>query len=711
MDIVGMVKKDTIIRSKPTLDNTWQTGEIKAGTGVKITGSGKYGIYTFYLIGENQYVYGDHVQIIRDKEFYYKEYATKKLVKIKKNSTPKRGISYHLAEAKEETDLYDWLQRFNFLDNMGLTRSGAVLDAATGGWNNMINGSIIPNPNAGIGVMDIGNANIYGGSNRTTATILNGVSINTIMSGDALGIIAANALNFLDGLLAAWLGNKLSFIIGFNFSAFDASRSSVYDSEWRRARYDSGGSANTEQINHRQMAAFGLTDSMIGYFSYWDFIGNRDETYRMMNLSSSVYNRTVTSFYDRVTTNTTDSRQLMGLGLSPIGTATINGVERVELYQGTDTDMYDNRPTSNGYGGDTMVTYFRKMKDRDYKEVMDMVDIVHKDVGLFVDRGTTFTKFNRFRIPTLDNILTGSRAHIFFTRPDLNLDFTRYRLGNTSSMYSEEGGFMDSAGNGVLESSAMTIAGVSSNQKMRFGHGAPIAMYLTKAHSVLASYLTRDATSDHYFIPKLTDCCTGIDISDEVLETKNAFTSYTGWSVDYGTSTIKSKTAGTVQVSFRDDNMLSVYKMMKLWTEYINAAWRGEVTPKERNLNSVLDYAISIYYFLTDATDENILFYTKFTGCFPTNCPSSAYSDTGADNQVRSPTYNISFHYGKKDDYNPINIVEFNRLSNANDRTACKIYNESVGMAGRSFVGAPFVDTRDGSQLYKLHFRMNPEDK
>jgi hypothetical protein len=37
MDIVGMIKKDTIIRSKPTLDNTWQTGEIKAGTGVKIT--------------------------------------------------------------------------------------------------------------------------------------------------------------------------------------------------------------------------------------------------------------------------------------------------------------------------------------------------------------------------------------------------------------------------------------------------------------------------------------------------------------------------------------------------------------------------------------------------------------------------------------------------------------------------------------------------
>jgi hypothetical protein len=73
MDIVGMIKKDTIIRSKPTLDNTWQTGEIKAGTGVKITGSAKYGIYTFYLIGENQYVYGDHVQIIRDKEFYYKE--------------------------------------------------------------------------------------------------------------------------------------------------------------------------------------------------------------------------------------------------------------------------------------------------------------------------------------------------------------------------------------------------------------------------------------------------------------------------------------------------------------------------------------------------------------------------------------------------------------------------------------------------------------
>ena len=31
-------------------------------------------------------------------------------------------------------------------------------------------------------------------------------------------------------------------------------------------------------------------------------------------------------------------------------------------------------------------------------------------------------------------------------------------------------------------------------------------------------------------------------------------------------------------------------------------------------------------------------------------------------------------------------------------------------MAGKSFVGAPFVDTRTAGRLYKLRFRPNPKD-
>lgn len=678
-----MIKQDTVIRSKPTLDNTWKTGEIKANTYVNISGSGKYGIYTFYLIGDNKYVYGDHVQIIRDKEFYYKEYSTKKLVKTKVKKSIKRGLSYYVAEAKETTDLFDSLQRFNFLTDIGMTKSGELIDQSVGGL------SMIPSADDIIGNGGYGNQNVYSGNNEYANIAFDGVTYNSITDGSALNIIASNLIGFLDNLLAGWLGNKLSFIIGFNFSAFDASRSSLFDNEWRRSRYDSGGSANKEQITHRQMSAFGLTSEMINYFTYWDYIGDLSEQYRMMNIPSNLYMQHIDSFYPQVRSNRTNSLQL----------------DIPSYEQDAYSRSYSTRPTSNGYGGNTAVTFFRSIKDRDYKEFMDSLDVIHKEIGLFVDRKTTFTHFNRFRIPTLDNVLTSSRGHIFFTRPDLNLDFTRYRLGNSSSLYSEEGGLMDSSGNGVLESSAKTIAGVSSNSRIKFGHGAPIAMNLTKAHSVLTSYLTRDATSDHYFIPKLTDCCTGIDVSDEVLETNEAYSSYTGWKISYGTSTIKSRTAGTVNVAFRDDNMLSVYKMMKLWTEYINAVWRGEVSPKDKNINSVLDYAISIYYFLTDATDENILFYTKYTGCFPTACPSSNYADTGADNSVKSPTYNVPFYYGKKDDYNPINIVEFNHLSDSNNRNALEVYNKETGMVNRSFVGAPFVDTRDGSQLYKLRFR------
>ena len=85
------------------------------------------------------------------------------------------------------------------------------------------------------------------------------------------------------------------------------------------------------------------------------------------------------------------------------------------------------------------------------------------------------------------------------------------------------------------------------------------------------------AGAGHSFIPILTDRCTGLDVQDEVLETTEHGETLTGWKNTYGQSTIKTKTAGTVNVNFRDDDMLSVYKIMKIWIEYINdcISWRS----------------------------------------------------------------------------------------------------------------------------------------
>ena len=109
--------------------------------------------------------------------------------------------------------------------------------------------------------------------------------------------------------------------------------------------------------------------------------------------------------------------------------------------------------------------------------------------------------------------------------------------------------------------------------------------------------------------------------------------------------------------------MLSIYKMIKMWCEYIDAVWRGEAAPKSEYIRlHVIDYAISIYYFLTDNTGENIIFWSKYTGCFPTSVPSSTFSDKLGD-MISNPSYNISFAYSRKDDCNPIHLAEFNQMT------------------------------------------------
>ena len=90
-----------------------------------------------------------------------------------------------------------------------------------------------------------------------------------------------------------------------------------------------------------------------------------------------------------------------------------------------------------------------------------------------------------------------------------------------------------------------------------------------------------------------------------------------------------------------------------------------------------LDYAISIYYFLTKTTGEDILYWCKYTGCFPTNIPSSNFADS-VNETIKQPTYTISFNYSKKDDYNPLHVAEFNYLSQQQAFHYIPVYNQET---------------------------------
>lgn len=178
----------------------------------------------------------------------------------------------------------------------------------------------------------------------------------------------------------------------------------------------------------------------------------------------------------------------------------------------------------------------------------------------------------------------------------------------------------------------------------------------------------------------------------------------------YGKHNIKSKTADNFSITYTDDDNLNIIKVHKAWTDYISKVYRGEffANPIHRQ-NRTIDYASSVYYFLCGPDGETILFWSKYTGVFPTNTPSSALV-WQKGNITKMPEFSINYEFSWKEDLMPTTLAEFNLNSaNQNTYTYAKTYEPELGSTGKTFVNAPFVETvidrTTGKYEYKLRFR------
>ena len=150
--------------------------------------------------------------------------------------------------------------------------------------------------------------------------------------------------------------------------------------------------------------------------------------------------------------------------------------------------------------------------------------------------------------------------------------------------------------------------------------------------------------------------------------------------------------------------------MHKAWTEYISKVYRGQFKAKDEYIEyRRLDYACSVYYFLCAADGETILFWSKYTGVFPSMAPSSA---SNWDGDIKKSTeYNIQYEYAWREDYNTLHLAEFNinpyNLSGSNTpKEYLSIYNPETMSGGMTFSSRPFVETitADNKITYKLRF-------
>lgn len=283
-----------------------------------------------------------------------------------------------------------------------------------------------------------------------------------------------------------------------------------------------------------------------------------------------------------------------------------------------------------------------------------------------------FKKFNRWNTAFPDYHLMKTHVKIFFTRPDLNI------LTASSTMHDQ--------------------ASID-----------PLYRYIYENQPLIIRNLTKYASSKHQFNPLISNNPKSFEISDEYIKTVEAGETFTGYKIFYGRNDIESKAAGEISVNYIDDYNLDIFKTHKIWVDYISKVYRGEFSPKVKYKQSkTLDYAVALYYFVLGPDGETILFWSKYTGVFPTNTSSSALS-WDKDTVLKMPEINIKYVYSIKRDLDPTHLAEFNTLSSDySSASYAKNYEPDNLSFGRTWVGAPFVisaKNASGNVIYKLKFR------
>ena len=349
--------------------------------------------------------------------------------------------------------------------------------------------------------------------------------------------------------------------------------------------------------------------------------------------------------------------------------------------------------TKNKVSGKEKVGTVMKPKDKDLNMKYDISSSLsmnaitkklHKTLGIIDDPSQnslynwnmSLNYYNRFKLPTTNDMLQKGFAHVFFVRPDCNI-----------------------LSNGKATSSVM------NNQFF--------AMQAKRSPGLLKELVLNNGKK-HDFMLSLSNKVASFSLADEYINSDTYGKGYTGYKIAYGKNNIESKTAGQLSITFNDDRNGHVYQLIRAWTEYISGVYRGEIIPKESTImNKILDYSSAIYYIVTAEDNETIIFWSKYYGVFPTQIPSDQYAwAQGNVIQTLNPT--IQFVYSFKEDYNPKALVEFNANAGVGSGTLtyAPTFDKNLGHVGATWVGAPFIETLTGSSTgaecpytLKLRFR------
>ena len=348
--------------------------------------------------------------------------------------------------------------------------------------------------------------------------------------------------------------------------------------------------------------------------------------------------------------------------------------------------------------------------------------VMRQDLGLYTtnfpnhvndDKGRTvdgskrsyqnyFQNFNRYYNIYNDLEMNGLHSYVFITRPDLYI-------------------FVDD----TKETSSL----VGTGESVKNLHGkstilySPKFIYMNQFHNIILRQLTAGFTPIHHFIPFLFDRTMSLQLTDTNIKEYSTKQLYTGYSFKYAGHGLESHSgSGEFSIQFREDSALRVTKMFSIWEEYIDGVTRGLFRPKDFYIYyDQLDYVCSVYEIVTGPDGESIVYWAKYTGCFPTNVNHSNFSHgvgvgTGMDNKI-----DINFAFSHFDALDPTILTDFNMnvpqtrkmarsaevidigvaADGSHSRWVLPHYDPEI-LTGRPIAGPPFIALTSGGYAYKL---------
>lgn len=325
--------------------------------------------------------------------------------------------------------------------------------------------------------------------------------------------------------------------------------------------------------------------------------------------------------------------------------------------------------------------------DERYKKMQlleDKLKTARASLGLQVHGNNNIAKamkyysYNRFKVPDTNLAFNKMTTHVFFTRPDLNI--------------------LTYAGNGIVG---------TANAQVRHSTDASMIWQLNPSLFKLLTNCNRCGDSNNFNM-LLSQQISSWEIPDDELQVTESGKTYNGYSVSYG-ETWNGKQGQVLNCTFDELSDLSIINLLRLWLIYIdnvsNGAWSPSYNLKGYGINThdhtashvymkALDYAASAYVFKCDPTGENVIYWEKYYGIFPTKSGASSLGWNKNDTIGTKPTLTIPFKYSWRLPMSAVSLIEFNKEANLVGEMIrySPSYNPNFNHSSRPYVGCPYLE-------------------